>query len=94
MGRKKKSETEESLVNNPLTDEVKLEKSPELNEVAFGLHRVHTENGPIFELVEIKYDPKSGLSSSPKVIAKDVYEDIVDKFKIQAAEKLLTMSKD
>lgn len=62
-------------------------------ELAYGLHKVHTENGAIFELVEIKYDPIAGVCDAPRVLAKDVYEDIVDKFKIQAAENLLTRSK-
>lgn len=84
MARKKKTEelnNEESVVveNN----------TPNFTAVAFGINK---GEGQLFELVEIQYDPKTGQTGNSKVVVRDVFEDIVDKFKINAAEKFLTRS--
>lgn len=47
-----------------------------------------------FVLVEIPYDLESGDVGFVKELSTDVFEDIADRFKINAAEKILTRSKD
>jgi hypothetical protein len=59
--------------------------------VALGLHKVREGK---YALVEIPYDPVSGDVGFINVLAEDVFEDAADRFKISAAEKLLTRSKD
>jgi len=67
----------------------------EVNEVnfthkAYGIHKIITENGAVYNLVEIEYDPDSGASGGVNVIHKDVFEDVVDRFKMTVAESLFT----
>jgi hypothetical protein len=47
------------------------------------------ENGK-YALVEIPFDPVSGDVGFIKEINVDVFEDIADRFKVNASEKLLT----
>lgn len=57
--------------------------------VALSIHK--TKEGR-YALVEIPYDPVTGDVGFIKVTSEDVFEDIADRFKISAAEKLLTRS--
>lgn len=62
----------------------------DLTHKAYGIAKVITENGAVYQLVEIGYDPQTGKVGELKPVYKDVYEDVVDKFKTTVAEALFT----
>jgi hypothetical protein len=91
MARPKK--TEESLVNNPLTDEVAPDPAPTVNftESAYGLARKRVVDERTGEervrtfLVEIKYDPITGLADKPIMTVQEDLATALHQFKIDVA---------
>lgn len=86
---KKQSNNEEELVES--VEETTLEEPmPELTHKAYGIAKVNTENGAIYHLVEVAYNPLTGDTGPAELVYKDVFEDVVDRFKMTVAEALLT----
>lgn len=84
MSKNKKQEIiEVELVEEQPVEEV---KPFEYKNKAYGIYRVVEGTDVRYKLVEIGYDPESGDVSPIKELAKDIREDIIDKFKAAAGE--------
>lgn len=80
---------EQEYINS--SKELEIPVTVEFKTVALGISK--NKEGR-FVLVEIPYDLESGDVGFIKELSIDVFEDIADRFKINAAEKILTRSKD
>lgn len=83
--KKKKEEVvedEPTVVGGPVEPEFRSEFPCN----ALGMHRVVNGTDVRYVLVQIPYDPETGDVGFVKELARDIKEDVIDKFKSEAAE--------
>lgn len=61
----------------------------EFPEVAVSIYREVKGSEVRYVLVEIGYDPSTGDTSPIREVSRDIREDIIDKFKQLAADKII-----
>lgn len=83
----KSTETKEVIKELP---KARLE-GVKLTKTAIGIYKIPQvgEVGTKYVVVEIPYDPITGVAGQVKELLRDVREDAIDKFKMKAADMFL-----